>query len=119
MKTTVGGSPEALARWALDAGLRIAMIAIAAYLAIRIGSAATRRFEREMSRGTGLDVIERTKRARTLGRLIQNTLSIVVTVIAGSDDAARARHRHHADPDRRRASSGWRSVSARRRWCAT
>ena len=81
-KINVGGSPEALARWALDAGLRIAVIATAAYLAIKIGSAATRRFEREMSRGTGLDVIERTKRARTLGQLIQNTLSIVVTVIA-------------------------------------
>ena len=83
VKTNVGGSPEALARWALDTGLRIAMIAIAAYLAIRMGSAATRRFEREMSSGTGLDVIERTKRAQTLGRLIQNTLSVVVTVIAG------------------------------------
>ena len=83
VKTDVGGSPEALARWALDTGLRIAMIAVAAYLAIRVGSAATRRFEREMSSGTGLDVIERTKRAQTLGRLVQNTLSIVVTVIAG------------------------------------
>jgi moderate conductance mechanosensitive channel len=82
VKTNVGGSPEALARWAFDTGLRIAMIAIAAYLALRIGSATTRRFEREMSRGTGLDVIERTKRARTLGRLVQNTLSIVVTVVA-------------------------------------
>jgi small conductance mechanosensitive channel len=36
-----------------------------------------------MSSGTGLDVIERTKRARTLGRMLQNTLSVVVTVIAG------------------------------------
>jgi moderate conductance mechanosensitive channel len=83
VKTNVGGTPEALARWALDTGLRIAVIATAAYFATKIGSAATRRFEREMSRGTGLDVIERTKRARTLGQLIQNTLWIVVTGIAG------------------------------------
>jgi moderate conductance mechanosensitive channel len=83
VETNVGGSPEALARWALDTGLRIAMIAVAAYLAVKTGSAATRRFEREMSAGTGLDVIERAKRARTLGSLIQNTLSIVVMVIAG------------------------------------
>ena len=83
VKTSVGGSPEALARWLLGAGLRIGMIVIVAYLAIRMGSAVTRRFEREMSTGTGLDVIERTKRARTLGRMIQSTLSIVVTVIAG------------------------------------
>ena len=70
-------------RWLLDAGLRIVVIAVAAYLVIRIGSAAARRFEREMSRGTGLDVIERTKRAQTLGRLLQKTLSIVVTGMAG------------------------------------
>ena len=50
---------------------------------IRVGSAATRRFEREMSTGTGLDVIERTKRARTLGALLQKTLAVVVIVIAG------------------------------------
>jgi small conductance mechanosensitive channel len=59
------------------------VIAIAAYLAIRLGSAATRRFEREMSRGTGLDVIERTKRAQTFARFLQRTLSVVVTAMAG------------------------------------
>jgi small conductance mechanosensitive channel len=81
-KTTVGGSPEALARWALDGGIRIVVISIAAYLVIRIGTAATGRFEREMSRGTGLDVLERTKRAQTLGRLLQKSLTIVVSSIA-------------------------------------
>jgi small conductance mechanosensitive channel len=59
------------------------VIAIAAYLIVRAGSAATRRFEREMSTGTGLDVLERTKRARTFSRLLQRTLSLVVTVMAG------------------------------------
>ena len=63
--------------------LRIVVILTAAYLVVRIGSAAARRFEREMSRGTGLDAIERTKRAQTLGRLLQKTLAIVVTVMAG------------------------------------
>lgn len=81
--TTIGGSPEALARWALDTGLRIAIIAVCAYLVIRIGSAAARRFEREMSAGSGLDIVERTKRAQTLGRLLQKALTIVVTGIAG------------------------------------
>jgi small-conductance mechanosensitive channel len=81
--TPVGGSPRAVAQWLLAGGLRIAVIAIGAYLVIRIGSAAARQFEREMSRGTGLDVIERTKRAQTLGRLMQKTLTIVVTAMAG------------------------------------
>jgi small conductance mechanosensitive channel len=82
-RTRYGGNPEALMRWLLDTGLRIAIIAVAAYFAIRIGSAAARRFEREMSRGTGLDVVERTKRAQTLGRLIQKALSALVMAIAG------------------------------------
>src|SRR5437867_251598 len=80
--TMIGGSREAVARWLLEGGLRIAVIAILAYLVIRIGSAAGRRFEREMSHGSGLDVIERTKRARTLSRLIQRTLGIVVSAIS-------------------------------------
>lgn len=81
-QTTFGGSPDALGRWLLQSGLRIAIVAVLAYLVIRIGSAAARRFEREMSRGTGLDVVERTKRAHTLSRLIQRTLGIVVTAVA-------------------------------------
>jgi moderate conductance mechanosensitive channel len=83
VQTSVGTSPAELARWASKQGLAIVLIAVGGYLAIRIGSAATRRFERQMSTGTGLDVIERTKRAQTLSRLIQKTLSIVVTVVAG------------------------------------
>jgi small conductance mechanosensitive channel len=35
-----------------------------------------------MSRGTGLDVIERTKRAQTLGRLLQKALSVLVMGVA-------------------------------------
>src|SRR5687768_8139684 len=78
---------DALIQWlretGLRSGLRIGIVVLASYLIIRIGSAAARRFEREMSRGTGLDVIERTKRAQTLGRLMQKTLAIVVTAMAG------------------------------------
>ncbi len=81
-QTRFGGNPDALLRWLLDAGLRIAIIAVAAYFVIRIGSAAARRFEHEMSRGTGLNVIERTKRAQTLGRLLQKVLSVLVIGIA-------------------------------------
>jgi len=82
-RTRFGGNPDALLRWFLDAGLRIVIIAIAGYFVIRIGSAAARRFEREMSRGTGLNVVERTKRAQTLGRLLQKALSVLVVGIAG------------------------------------
>ena len=82
VETNIGANREQLLAWVLRSGLRIALIALAAYMVIRIGSAAARRFETEMSAGTGLDVIERTKRAQTLGRILQKTLSIVVVVIA-------------------------------------
>jgi small conductance mechanosensitive channel len=81
-ETVPGSNPQAVVGWLLAAGLRIVVIAIGAYLVLRIGSAAARRFEREMSRGTGLDVIERTKRAQTLGRILQKSLSVVVLGMA-------------------------------------
>jgi small conductance mechanosensitive channel len=76
-------NPEAFSEWLLSAGVQIVFIVVAAYIIIRIGSTATRQLEREMSSGTGLNVIERTKRAQTIGRLLQNTLATVVVVIAG------------------------------------
>jgi moderate conductance mechanosensitive channel len=75
--------PEVFTEWLLSSGLSIVFIAIAAYIIIRIGSTAIRQLEREMSAGTGLDVIERTKRAQTLARLLQNSLTVVVVIIAG------------------------------------
>lgn len=67
----------------IAAGLRIAAILIAAFMLVRLGRVATRRFERAVSQGTGLDVIERTKRAQTLARILQNAMSIVVLSMAG------------------------------------
>ena len=81
-ETSFGGNRETIGRWLFDHGLRIVIILVAAYLVIRIGTASANRFEREMSHGTGLDIIERTKRAQTLGRLLQKALSIVVFGIA-------------------------------------
>jgi moderate conductance mechanosensitive channel len=75
--------PEAFTEWLLGAGVQVVFIAVAAYIIIRVGSTATRQLVREMSSGTGLDVIERTKRAQTIGKLLQNTLATVVVVIAG------------------------------------
>lgn len=81
--THVGGSPDALLRWVLDAGLRIAVIALVAYLIIRFATVGVARFERELSAGAGPDTIERAKRAQTLGRLLQKGLTALVLGIAG------------------------------------
>ena len=81
--TPFAADRDAMVSWVLHSGLRIGLIALAAYLTIRIGSAATRRFERDMSTGSGLDVVERRKRAQTLGRLVQRTLTVIIAAIAG------------------------------------
>jgi small conductance mechanosensitive channel len=78
----IGTNPEALARWLLGRGARITLIFVAGYFVIKIGSAAARRLEREMSRGSGLDVIERTKRGQTLSRLMRKALSVIVATVA-------------------------------------
>jgi small conductance mechanosensitive channel len=78
----LGFSPIEIGRWLLHDGLRVCLIVVVAYALIRIGSAVARRFERELSTGTGLDVIERAKRARTLSAMVHKTFTAVVTVIA-------------------------------------
>lgn len=80
--TGVGNSPQQLANWMLNSGLRVTLIFVAAYLVIRVGKAAGERFEEEMSLGSGLDVLERTKRAQTLSRMMQKATSIAVFGIA-------------------------------------
>jgi small conductance mechanosensitive channel len=79
----LGVSGHVLNRWLFGAGLRIVIIVVLAWLVIAIVSTFTRRLEDELSRGTSLDALERTKRAQTLGRLVRSVLTVVVAVIAG------------------------------------
>jgi small-conductance mechanosensitive channel len=62
--------------------VRILLIALVAFIVIRLASAAARRLERDMSRGEGLDGAERTKRAQTLGRIVRKTISVVIVTMA-------------------------------------
>jgi len=81
--TTIGRNPDVFAERVFSSGIHIALIAVAAFIVIRVGSAAIRRLQHEMSTGSGLNVIERTKRAQTLGQLLQSALVVIVSVIAG------------------------------------
>jgi len=58
--------------------LRILVIVLVSFVVVRLGAAAARRLEREMSRDEGGTRTERAKRAQTLGRIVQKTLSIAV-----------------------------------------
>lgn len=79
----IGRNPDVFAERVFSSGIHIALIAVAAFIIIRVGSAAIRRLQHEMSTGSGLNVLERTKRAQTLGQLLQSALVVVVAVIAG------------------------------------
>src|SRR5918994_742307 len=73
-----GPNRQAAREWLLASGVRVAIILIVAWLVLRVGLVMTSRIERELSRGEGLDVLERTKRAQTLGRLVHNVLAVLV-----------------------------------------
>jgi moderate conductance mechanosensitive channel len=77
-----GSSRHATREWLLASGLRVAVILAVAWLVLRVVLIMTTRIERELSHGEGLDVLERTKRAQTLGRLVHNVLAILIGSIA-------------------------------------
>jgi small-conductance mechanosensitive channel len=79
---SVGVTPATLSEWFFGSGLRIAVIAILAYVVVRIIAASARRLEEELGREETPDMVERMKRARTLSRLVQNALTATVVVIA-------------------------------------
>jgi small conductance mechanosensitive channel len=71
-----------LSSWTLGSTLKIVLIVLIAHALVRMTSLLVRRFEHEMSVGTDLDAIERGKRARTLGSVVQNATTVLVVGIA-------------------------------------
>jgi small-conductance mechanosensitive channel len=82
VRSRVGLSPERLAEWATGSGLRIGLIALLSWLIVHVVGLVVRRIQGELGAATNIDVIERAKRAHTLGSLIQNTVYTLVSTIA-------------------------------------
>ena len=82
LRPRTGVRLRTLADWAFGAGLRVVLIAVLAYAVIRTATLLIRRFEHEVNLGTGLDALERAKRAKTLGSVIRNFTTALVTVVA-------------------------------------
>ena len=82
LRPRTGVRLRTLADWAFGAGLRVVLIAVLAYAVIRTATLLIRRFEHEINLGTGLDALERAKRAKTLGSVIRNFTTAIVTVVA-------------------------------------
>ena len=68
--------------WSFSSGLRVLLIAALAYALVRMSSLFVRRFEHQLTLGTGQDALERAKRARTLGSLIRNAAIALIVGIA-------------------------------------
>jgi small-conductance mechanosensitive channel len=71
-----------LSHWTFRSGLKVLLIAAFAFALIRTVSIAVERFEHDVNFGTGLDALERAKRARTLGTVLTNITTVVVLLIA-------------------------------------
>ena len=71
-----------LSNWAFDSGLRVLLIAAVGYALIRLVAVGVQRFEHDVNFGTGLDALERAKRAKTLGSVLSNITTVVVTAVA-------------------------------------
>ena len=79
----VGLDSHVLAEWLLGPGLQILLIVVSAKVVIRLSRLGVQRFEQEVSRRSGHDFTERTKRAKTLGSVIQNSIAVLVVGAAG------------------------------------
>jgi moderate conductance mechanosensitive channel len=71
-----------VAEWTFASGLRIFLILLLAYAVVRTIALLVTRFQHEVTQGTGLDALERAKRARTLGAVIQNAATALIVAIA-------------------------------------
>jgi small-conductance mechanosensitive channel len=78
LKPRTGVRLGALMAWAFGHGQRVVLIAFLAYALIRIMALVVQRFEHRVGEGTTVDALERAKRARTLGSLVQKVTSIAI-----------------------------------------
>ncbi len=71
-----------LSAWAFDSGLRVLLIVAVAYALIRMVTIGVKRFEHDLNLGTGLDALERAKRARTLGGALTRVTNALLVAIS-------------------------------------
>jgi small-conductance mechanosensitive channel len=71
-----------LSTWTFDSGLRVLLVMAVAFAIVRGVAIAVKRFEHDVNFGTGLDALERAKRARTLGSVLTSIATVLVVVIA-------------------------------------
>lgn len=79
----VGLQSQDIGQWALTTGIRIVALLLLTFAVVRVLSAVIARAERDMEVGTGLDALERRKRAQTVASIARRGLAIVIWSTAG------------------------------------
>jgi small conductance mechanosensitive channel len=78
----VGMESQDLGRWAARTGLRIVALLLLTFIIVRLLSAVITRAEHDIDVGTGLDALERRKRAQTVASLARRALSGLIWTCA-------------------------------------
>jgi moderate conductance mechanosensitive channel len=78
LRPRAGVHLRTLANWSFESGLRVILIIVLAYAVVRVAALLITRFEHNLSLGTDLDALERAKRARTLGAVVQKATTVLV-----------------------------------------
>jgi small-conductance mechanosensitive channel len=78
LRPRAGVHLRTLATWSFDSGLKVVLIIVLAYAVVRVAALLVTRFEHNLSLGTDLDALERAKRARTLGAVVQKATTVLV-----------------------------------------
>jgi small conductance mechanosensitive channel len=78
----VGLASEDLGRWAARTGLRIIALLVLAFVLVRVITIVISRAEMDLSMGTGLDALERRKRAQTIASLARRVLTGLIWATA-------------------------------------
>jgi moderate conductance mechanosensitive channel len=82
LRPRAGVHLRTISSWTFDSGLRVVLILAVAYAIVRVVAVVVARFEHDVNFGTGLDALERAKRARTLGSVLTSVTSVIVAVMA-------------------------------------
>jgi small-conductance mechanosensitive channel len=77
-----GVTLRTIAEWALTSGIRVLLIVLIAYALMRMTALLVSRFEHELNMRTTLDALERAKRARTLGTVVNKVTTILISGVA-------------------------------------
>jgi moderate conductance mechanosensitive channel len=82
LKPRTGVHLTKVAEWSFNFGLPLLATIVLCYALVRITGLLVTRFEHELNRGTSLDALERAKRARTLGSVINKVVTIALSAVA-------------------------------------